>query len=176
VEEVDSLPDGMQNCLEFCTPELWNQPEEVGMFCEVLRTTGARMVARYTQDFYAGKPAITQNRYGKGQVIYMGTVGKDRFYGRLAGWLSGLAGIRSPLEAPEGVEIMERWQGERRLLFVLNHSALEQTIAFPGGYFDLLEEKALSGQETLAPYGVLIATSQKQGHRGVDDPGRLLGG
>jgi beta-galactosidase len=157
VELADSLPDGMRNSIEFSLPELGHTCLETGVFCEVLRAKGARVIARYTQDFYAGKPAITQNQHGQGQVVYAGTIGDDQFYRQLAAWLIKLAGIQPLLEAPGGVEVAERWQGDRRWLFLLNHTRMSQLVRLDGKYHDLLMNSPVAdGIITIQPHGVVI--------------------
>ena len=45
----------------------------VKQYMEVLKTAGAKTVARYTDRFCAGKSAVTKNKVGKGWVYYVGT-------------------------------------------------------------------------------------------------------
>ena len=87
----------------------------------------------------------------------MGAMGDARLYETLAGWLLNLAGVRPLLAVPEGIEVTERWHGNRRLLFVLNHTDQEQEVALDGRYTDLLDASAaLEGRVTIAPLDVLI--------------------
>ncbi len=163
VEEYDSLPPGAHNGLEFLLPELATAHlPSADVWCDVLKPNGATVVARYTQDYYAGKPAITLNRFGRGQVLYVGTLGDD-VYETLTGWLLGLAGVERLLAAPEGVEVTERWQGARRLLFVLNHTEREQEITLDCCYQDLLGSSAtLQGTLPIAPRDVLVLLEEKK--------------
>ncbi len=176
VEEYDSLAPEMSNGLEFIqtfgvlrsTPEAQRSEAEapkvykVGVLCDVLKPNGASVVARYTQDYYVGKPAITLNRFGKGQVMYVGAVGDDQFYETLAGWLVGLAGVRPLLAVPDGVEVTERWQGGRRLLFVLNHTERQQEITLDGHYSNLLDGAlTLQGKVALGPQDALVLMEAK---------------
>jgi len=158
VEEYDSLGADMHNGLEFAVPELASSPPvSVSVWCDVLKPNGADVVARYTQDYYTGKPAITLNRFGQGQVVYVGTLGDAPLYEVLAGWLLNLAGVQPLLTAPEGVEVTERWQGDQRLLFVLNHTDREQEVTLDKRYMDLLDgSAALEGAVTVPPRDVLI--------------------
>ena len=163
VEEYDSLPPKTHNGLEFLLPELATAHlPAANMWCDVLKPNGATVVARYTQDYYAGKPAITLNRFGQGQVLYVGTLG-DEVYETLTGWLLGLAGVRRLLAAPDGVEVTERWQGERRLLFVLNHTEREQEITLDCCYQDLLGGlMSLQGTLPIAPRDVLVLWEEQR--------------
>ncbi len=158
VEEYDSLPAGVRNGLEFDLPELATaHPPSACVWCDVLRPISATVVARYTRDYYAGKPAITLNRFGQGQVVYVGTLGDALLHETLAGWLLGLAGVRRILAAPEGVEIAERWQGGWRLLFVLNHTERLREVTLDGRYMNLLDGSApIEGTVALAPRDVLV--------------------
>ncbi|HSR29116.1 MAG TPA: beta-galactosidase, partial [Anaerolineae bacterium] len=133
VEEYDSLAPDMGNELEFSVPELIaHSPVPAGAWCDVLQSNGAEVVAAYTQEYYAGRPAITLNQFGKGQVLYVGVLNGSALYEALTGWLLGLTGVQSILSAPEGVEVTERWQDDRRLLFVLNHSDETHDITLRG--------------------------------------------
>ena len=48
-----------------------------------MHTEGAEVLARYREDFYAGTPVITRNRYGDGLAYYVGTRSGEEFYLRL---------------------------------------------------------------------------------------------
>ena len=69
-----------------------------------------------------------------------------------------LAGIKPLLEVPTGVEVVERWQTEQRLLFVLNHSRSTQTVKLDKFYCDLLSDERKTGLVELKPNEVLILT------------------
>ncbi len=157
VEEYDSLSSSMQNTLEYVLPELSTQaPSPVGVLCEILQPTTAAIVARYTGEFYAGKPAVTANSYGKGLAIYVGAVGNQSLYGTLVDWLLPKSGIKPVLSGSDGLEVTERWQGDRRLLFILNHGHSRQKINLDKDYTNLLDGHACSGAAVIEPRDVLI--------------------
>lgn len=162
VEEYDSLGAEMVNAIEFTMPDLIKTTRiPVHTWCDVLKPSTADVVARYTQDYYAGRAAITRNKFGKGWVVYVGTVGDEPLYDALEGWLEGLAGIKPVLDAPEGVEVTERWQGERRLLFLINYTQKDQEITLDGSYTDLLINSKLVGKVRVAPLEVRILSKDK---------------
>lgn len=66
------------------------------------------------------------------------------------------------METPIGVEVTERWQGEKRLLFELNHHPEAQDITLKSACFDLLSGKNFTEQVTIAPREVLILTDFKK--------------
>jgi beta-galactosidase len=164
VEEYVSMAADSYNGLEFLLPELATaHPGSAGaatVWCDVLKPNGATVVARYTHDYYAGKPAITLNQFGRGKVVYIGTLGNGAVYASLTGWLLGLAGVRPLLAAPAGVEVAERWQGERRLLFVLNHGEREQEVTLDSHYLNLLDDVApdtpIVGKISVPSHDVLV--------------------
>jgi beta-galactosidase len=157
VEEYDSLSSTMQNCLEFTLPELVEAGEPtVGVLCDILKPTNAKVVARYVQDYYAGKPAITINQFGEGQVVYVGAVGDKQLYDVLAAWLLRLTRIKPVLTALDGIEVTERWQDNKRLLFVLNHTKDQQKIVFDKCYRSLMDDSILEGEIFMSPHDVLI--------------------
>jgi len=158
VDEYDSLTADMENGVEFCLPAFAATGRvPVGPLCDVLQTTRATVLARYTDDYYAGQPAVTLNQYGSGQVVYAGAAGAEALYAALVGWLLAEADVRPPLAATHGVEVTERWQGRQRLLFVLNHTTTPQNITLEQPYRHLLNGHApLTGAVTLAPRDVLV--------------------
>lgn len=158
VVEYDSLLEDMRNELAFDTAALSLPTSgQASVWCDVLKPHGAQVVAHYTRDYYAGQPAITLNRYGEGNVVYVGTVGEASLYDLFIPWLLDLAEIQPILDAPEGVEVSERWQGDQRLLFLLNHTAEEQEVVLDKPSTNLLEDGAIvQGAVTIAPRDVLV--------------------
>jgi beta-galactosidase len=158
VEEYDSLGTEMHNELEFVLPGLpSDRLVPVNTWCDVLRPTGATVVACYTKDYYAGKPAVTMNQFGQGRAVYVGAYANAPLYEALAGWLLGLADVQPLLSVPEGIEVTERWQGERRLLFLLNHTKQEREISLDRRYTNLIGgSEALEGTVTVPPRGILV--------------------
>lgn len=159
VEEYDSLGPEMHNQVAFTLPALVGKPPAtVGVLCDILQPKGAEIAAVYTQDYYAGKPAITIHSVGQGKVIYVGAVGGGDLYATLIAWLANLAGAEPIAGAvvPTGVELAERWQGDRRLLFVLNHTTHTQPVILTEPVTDLLNGQVLHGTVSLPGREVLI--------------------
>ncbi len=164
VEEYDSLPPDAHNMLEPVIPEL----EPLGsatVWCDVLKPMGATVIARYNQDYYAGKPAITWNRFGNGQVVYVGTLGDHALYQTLAPWLLQLSEVHSVLAAPEGVEVTERRQANQRVLFLLNHTGQPQSVRLDGYYRDLISQaQPIVETVDIAPRDVRVLAEYNDGH------------
>jgi beta-galactosidase len=159
VEDYDSLNSTMGNSLDFTIPELRDESAEVGVLCDILKPTSATVIARYTQDYYAGKPAITLNHFGSGRAIYIGAVGEAQLYDLLAKWLSDTTGLQDNFATPSGVEVTHRIQGDSSLHFIMNHNDSPQTIHLEASYMDLFTRKQLKGNVQIEPFGVLILAS-----------------
>jgi nucleoside-diphosphate-sugar epimerase len=81
-------------------------------------------------------------------------------YDVLAPLLLEWAGVQPSLPTPEDVEVTQRWQGDRRLMYLLNHAAEPRTVHLDGDYTDLLEaETRLTGRVEIEPYGVRLVIS-----------------
>ena len=160
VEEYDSLSSTMRNSLEFVVPEFADtEKPSVEILCDVLKPTSATVVARYAQDYYAGKPAITLNQFGAGRGIYIGAVGDAQLYDLLAKWLLDITGLQDSFATPPGVEVTQRTQADKNLRFVLNHNDSPQTIHLEGSSMNLLNRIQLKGDVQMAPFDVLILAS-----------------
>ena len=163
VEEYDSLSSQMQNGVEFVLPELAEREcVPAGVLCDILKPTSATVVARYTQDYYAGKPAITLNSFGGGRAIYVGALGDAPLYDVLAKWLLGSTSVEENFTLPSEVELTHRIQGNKSLYFILNHNQSPQTIHIAYSARNLLDQTELTGEVQVAPQDVLILVSGNQ--------------
>jgi beta-galactosidase len=156
VEEYDSFAEEMRNPLKFCVPGFEDTQVSAAIWADVLKPTTAEPVAVYTQDYYAGRAAITMNQYGAGRVIYAGTLGETAVFDALASWILAGSGVQPLLDAPEGVEVTARWQNGARLLFVLNHTKENQQLHLDRAYRNLLDGVVLSGSTVMPPKEVWV--------------------
>jgi beta-galactosidase len=157
IEEYISMPPELGNEILFDLPEL-NAAFPTSALADVLEPKGSRVIARHVNDFYANKPAATLNHFGKGKAIYLGALGDGAYCDSLARWTASLARVEPLFETPVGVEVVERWQGERHLLFILNHNAQAQSLTLNTAYKNLLTDQTLHDAIQLEPFGVLILT------------------
>lgn len=160
VDEYDTLPGDVHVPLTWELPDLATRAPEAHarLWCDVLAPNTARAVARYGDQYYAGRAAITLNRFGQGQAVYVGTMGDAALHDTLVGWLVQMAGLSPLLSTPEGVEAVERWKDDRRLLFLLNHGDQSREVLLPRPMRDLLSGQTVQKQVTLASKGVMILT------------------
>ena len=90
---------------------------------DLIHCEGAEAIAEYGDDFYAGMPVLTVNKYGKGQAWYVATSPDEAF---LDGFLPELCreqGIEPLLaDAPESVEVAAREKDGKTYWFLMNHA------------------------------------------------------
>jgi len=144
VDEIDALPETKKNSFVY-----GGQTYSAGMLCDIMHLEGAKSLAEYQEDFYAGTPAITCNSFGQGQAYYVGTRPEESFYGRLIEEICEKQQISSAAEAPLGVEVVERLRDKEHYLFMLNHKEGMQKIAVPAACSDLLTGKSYQEKEQL---------------------------
>ena len=162
-EETDYLYDDERNSIECAAGNALGLQGSfgTGTVCEVVHPEGAAVAATYGRDFYAGTPALTVNRFGKGEAWYLATWGDDAFLDAFHGALAARRGLRRALEAdlPEGVcaNVRENDAGER-FVFVTNFASEPRAVDLgPAPRKSLLDGGAtVSGTVELPPFGVLV--------------------
>jgi beta-galactosidase len=130
--------------------------------CDLIHLEGAQALAHYGQDFYAGRPALTVNRFGEGRAYYLATQIPRDTLAPLMGKIAEEAGVALPLghRPPPGVEVMPRVSptGETQL-YILNHNPAPANVALPHGSFtDLISGRAYREDLVLPAYGAVILT------------------
>ena len=98
------------------------------LWCDVLESDGAEILARYGENFYKGKPAITVNKYEDGEVYYIGTVMNRRGMLSLMSEIIRKAGISHIENLPFGVEHSIRRNGKNIWHFLFNNTQREQEL------------------------------------------------
>lgn len=134
---------------------------ETSIWCDVLDLRGAEPVAHYTSSYYAHQPAISRHHNGKGQAVYVGSLGGNEVANAMMEWV--LKEIAYPVPQPVAtpIEIRERHKANTRLLFVLNHSAAAQLVPLTETYRDILSSETCESELELEAYGVRILSGDK---------------
>ena len=121
------------------------------------------MIARYEDDWYAGFPAVTRNRFGKGLAIDQACRDTGSLKDAVADSLLAELELASVVDAegslPHGVTAHSRSDGETRYVFVENYSPVTTaTVRLRGEMENMLTgEKA--AECTLKPYSFAIFRS-----------------
>ena len=126
-------------------------------YADWIKPTTAVPLARYDQEYLKEFAAVTRNEFGEGIGWYVGTiVSEPAFYDKLVTQLLSDAKIRPLVQPPAGVEATVRRDGNRGLLFLINHTTDKKSVAVPPGKRDLVTDKPSGESLTLAPFGVAI--------------------
>jgi len=157
VLEFDPIPPNEENHLTFKGSTIpTSQLHPAKLWCDIIEPKGCQVLAVFARDFYAGRPALTMNRFGKGTAVYIGTVSNQSFYYDLVTWLRGFSSLHTILKVPETVEVSLREGDGRKLFFLLNHQGAAIRMNFLKPVQDLLQDKTLVGSYDLPAHGVLV--------------------
>lgn len=158
-EETDALFPKQKVSIDYSKDNslgLSGQIEAVEI-AELLHLEGARSIADYSSEFYAGMPAITVNNYGKGKAYYIGArINKKSLFDLYDAIFNGID-IEPLLDGiPEGVSVKSRNDGENEYVFVMNFSEEKKSVPLGGRYIDLLSGTEFDGSAELDVYDIII--------------------
>jgi beta-galactosidase len=156
VMEFDPLPPEEENHLSFKGAFATSHLHTARLWCDVIEPNGCQILATFTKDFYAGRPAMTMNTFGLGKAIYVGMVSQQAFYCDLVTWLRNFCGLQTLLKVPDTVEVSMRQKQGTKIFFLLNHQNTPVRITFYKPMHDFLTERTFSGNYDLPPHGVLV--------------------
>ena len=155
-EEIDTLyPDDVQHAV------FAGETHALVDYCEVVHLKGATALAAYEEDWYAGCPVVTENRYGKGKAIYQASRDDGSLSRAVMERIAAEAGLCSNVASklPHGVTAHSRTDGKNTYIFVENY--MEQ----PSGAVKLHApmKNMLTGEVTdtveLPPFGFAVFKS-----------------
>ncbi|MBK9925171.1 MAG: beta-galactosidase [Anaerolineales bacterium] len=123
---------------------------------DVINLNGAEtIIAAFEQDYYAGKPAITQNIFGKGNAFYIGTLPNPDGMEWVLELACKTADVQS-VTLPAGVELLRRTNGKSEFVFALNYSDQVATVPLERSGIDLLTGNKINNSVGLEPKGVAV--------------------
>jgi beta-galactosidase len=167
IEEYTPLPFEGTNTIEMQPgPTGFGSKYRCSVWCDVAHTTTARILATFGDDYYAGFPCLTENRFGSGRAYYVATRPDEGFMRAFAAKLLRDSSIHTR-EVPANVELVSRSSGRKTFDFYLNHGDAEAEVRLPDGrYQDLLTGEMHEGSLVLIRHDVRILTAAR-------DPGEL---
>ncbi|RXZ79431.1 beta-galactosidase [Paenibacillaceae bacterium] len=159
-EELDSLYPEDRNFIAMKKKEGWEAVDgtySVSLMCDLIHAETAEVLAEYGEDFYKDYPALTVNRFGKGEVYYLAARTETAFLDGLYGKLAAACGVKRALQAeyPEGVHAGVRTDGVRDYIFLHNFTDREQSVTLRESVCDL-EGTSPGGKLVLPAYGFRI--------------------
>ncbi|HWO53581.1 MAG TPA: beta-galactosidase [Paenibacillus cookii] len=160
-EEMDGLHEGERNEMVCLKDNALGLEGSYGLYdlCDLIHPEGARVLAEYGDDFYAGRPALTVHAYGEGKAYYLASRAKEPFYADFYARLIREAGVRQAIdtELPEGVTAQLRSDGGTDYVFVLNFSGRVQQVKLDSRqYTDVLSGETVKGGMELNKHGFRI--------------------
>jgi len=154
IHEYDCLMADVES--EAAPVILWDGKEhEAQVWADMLEPTTAEVLAEYSNSWYTPYAAITRNRAGKGQAIYVGAALEDAFYAGFVRKVLGEAGVSQEMETPEGVSAKVRWVNGQPITFVLNLTKESKVITLPQPMVDVLLDRAVGTRFVLGPRDVV---------------------
>ncbi|MFO7295712.1 MAG: beta-galactosidase trimerization domain-containing protein, partial [Clostridia bacterium] len=160
-EEIDSLYDDDVNhvVMKDGNPLGLKGEYEARELCDLIHAETAEVLATYRDDFYAGRPALTVNSFGKGKAYYIAFRNNGDFltdfYRALVAELKLKKAVDT--ELPQGVTAQMRTDGERVFVFILNFVPEERQVDLREMRFkDMITGEDVTGCIVLPPYGVKI--------------------
>ncbi len=160
-EETDTITPTERNqvVMEPGNPLGLSGAYEARDYFALIHAEGAQVLASYGSDFYAGRPALTVNRYGEGQAYYMASRNDARFLTDFYARLSNDLGLRRalPVDLPAGVTAQLREDGQNQFIFVMNFNPEPVTMQLDGRkYENMVTGEMVSGKLEMTGYGVEV--------------------
>ncbi|MBN1348268.1 beta-galactosidase [candidate division KSB1 bacterium] len=160
-EELDVLNDGETRSVLAAGQNSLNLTGDykAHIFCDLIHAETAEVLATYEDDFYAGFPALTRNRYGKEWAFYIASRNEDAFLDLFYSKIISELAIKKTLDAvlPEGVTAQVRTDGEQKVVFVLNFTQEPKTIGVGSPVFqNILNDDTITGTFELPPWGCVV--------------------
>ncbi|MFC4402746.1 beta-galactosidase [Gracilibacillus xinjiangensis] len=160
-EEMDGLYDNEVNTIEATGNNSFGLKGEFKAreLCDLIHLEGAEAIACYKSDFYAGRPALTVNNFGKGKAYYIASRNDQAFHQSFYGELADQLQLKKALGGllPKDVSAQVRTDGENEFIFLMNFSNQMKKVILPDrNYRDLLTGESLPKSITLENFNVKV--------------------
>lgn len=152
-EEIDTLMPEEKNRVKLgCGREY-----EAIDYCEIIHAESAETMGEFEYDFYKGSPALTKNKYGKGEAYYIAFRDNGEFVNDFYEKLANDKGIKRNIESelPHGVTAQSRTDGENEYIFIQNYTPETVTVNVGAGVI-IPENEEINGELVLDGYGIKI--------------------
>ena len=122
VEEVESLQEG-----QYAYAKGNYGRTKCSVMREMINSKGADVLYTYEDKFYKDKACITLNTFGEGKVYYIGSSIEEHVLSSIAKKIIKENNIEY-IETPLGVEVYSRYLGDKKYLFLMNHTDEEHEV------------------------------------------------
>lgn len=111
--------------------------------------------------FADGRPAVTRNRHGEGEAMYLATRIDPASMTRVLSMACSRAGVQAIAEMPQGIEVVRRTGRGKSFIFLLNHRDVAVDVPIAEAGTNLIDGAQIHpGLLRLQPHGVAVV---KQG-------------
>lgn len=148
--------------LQLKANDIGAQDSSVSTWMEFLQPTTATPLAYVDHEFFGKWPCITENSYGKGHLIYIGTLPSRDVLDRLVARAVERKGISPTEHFPVILRSGENGYG-KKVHYIFNYSSESQTLAYPYPTSNsLLDRQQLTKGSaiTVEPWGVVIGVEK----------------
>lgn len=155
VEETDSLYDCESN------HTTWNNKRyRLTELCEVCHPTTCEVLSVYEEDFYAGAPVLTKNRFGKGTAYHLCATADEEFFRDFYEKLASQLHLERALETevPKGISLTWRESEREKLIFVQNFEGDAAALELDQPYTDMLTGETYDKNLTVDGYSFAVIT------------------
>ncbi|MBF0246387.1 MAG: beta-galactosidase trimerization domain-containing protein, partial [Planctomycetes bacterium] len=152
-EEMDVAEDGAVTLVPATGDPLCLGPQKGGGICELLHAENCEVLANYEGTWYAGRPALTRRRHGKGWAYYLATRGAPALLDILLAHLADEAGLAPALSGlPSPVTAQVRAEH----LFLFNWGREVRRAVLPRPMLSVLQGGAPLREVDLGPWDVAV--------------------
>ena len=157
-EEIDTLYDTDVNYIQYA-----GEKYKVKDYCDVIHAETAEVLATYSDDYYAGYPALTKNKYGNGHAYYVAARTYNDFDTQFFSTLIEELDIKAAIDIdlPLGVNAEYREDDKNKYIFLMNFSEEEKKITLDKEYLEMLSDTKINGEVSLEKYKVIILKTNK---------------
>lgn len=138
-----------------------NQFFEPATYMDLIQLNGAEVIASFADGELDGKPAITVGKYGKGNILYVGTDAiSPLFYEKVCKTLAIKLDLKALADVPLEVEVTTRQTDKDVFYFFINLTDTAQPINLKENFVEVLSGKTISGNIELAGLDAIVLKKQ----------------
>jgi beta-galactosidase len=131
---------------------------ECSLQFEIITPTGSKTLFQYCDHWFAGTPAVTVNRVGKGTVYYVAAVPPQEWVSEFAARVLTECGVQANIAACSStkVESVKSFSGGVEYLHLINFTREPQSVTLQGRYGNAADGTLVTGVCALPPFGAVI--------------------
>ena len=157
-EDFDALYDHQENQIAVDGQKAgFKGTFKTSVMCDLVHPTTANVLGTFTKDWYAGWPALLENKYGKGSAFYIASFADITFLKELYSVICKKLGIERNLDVdlPKNVTVGKRGS----IYFFQNFNDHEETINLSNEmqFTNALTGEKITQRVVIPPYGVIVA-------------------